>query len=188
MTKKNSYAAWILAGVFTVLLMAAAPLWGQQAGPGTGNIKVGPLEVHPYLGLTETYSSNIYLNYGGRPSKSDYITTATPGILLLLPLQRHTLKAEYRADANWFSTYSETNYTNQRVGGALDLDFPMGLTFHLSDYFADARIPRKGPDNPGAERTDGPFSRTALPGQRFKRPAQIPLRGPLGGGGAVQLL
>lgn len=174
MIKKKPYTAWMMAAVFPVLLLAAAPLWGQQAGPGTGNIKLGPLEVHPYLGLTETYNSNIYLNYGGLPSKSDTITTATPGILLLLPLQRHSLKAEYRADANWFATASDTNYTNQRVGGALDLDFPRGLTFHLSDYFADAQIPRKGPEIKGLSGPTDPLR--ALPYQANEVNARLKYR------------
>jgi hypothetical protein len=179
--RKKQYAVWILTALLP-LLLPAAPLWGQQVGPllgqqvmpGTGNIKLGPLEVHPYLGLTETYSNNIYLNYGGLPSKSDTITTATPGILLVLPLQRHTLKAEYRADANWFATQSETNYTNQRLGGVLDLDFPRGLTFNLSDYFADAQIPRKGPTIPGLSGPTDPFR--ALPYQANDLNARLKYR------------
>jgi hypothetical protein len=159
---KKQTTAWVL-GIACCLVMMAVPSWGQvavpgpAAGPGTGNIKLGPLEVHPFVGVTETYSDNIYLNYGGLPSKSDFITTVTPGIMLFLPLNRHSVKVEYRADANWFSTFSENNYTNQRVGGAVDLDFPMGLTFNLSDYYADAQIPRKGPTIPGLSGPTDPF-------------------------------
>src|SRR4030042_5138313 len=112
-------------------------------GPGKGNIKVGALEVHTSIGLTETYNDNIYKNYGNLRSESDWITTLTPGIQFSLPLQRHSFQVDYRADVNWFSSNSNTNYTNQRVGGAVNLDFPGGLIFKFSDYYSDAIIPRK---------------------------------------------
>ncbi len=112
-------------------------------GPGKGNIKVGPVEVHPFVGLTETYSDNIYRNYGNFKSESDLITTLSPGIQFFLPLQRHSFHIDYQADINWFSSNSNTNYTNQRAGGTLNLDFPGGLLFNVSDYYSDAKIPRK---------------------------------------------
>jgi len=71
------------------------------------------------------------------------ITTLSPGIQFFLPLQRHSFQVDYRADLNWFSSNSNTNYTNQRAGGAVNMDFPGGLLFKISDYFSDAKIPRK---------------------------------------------
>jgi len=71
------------------------------------------------------------------------ITTLSPGIQFFLPLQRHSFQVEYQADVNWFSTNSNTNYTNQLVGGAVNLDFPGGLLFNVSDNYLDANIPRK---------------------------------------------
>ena len=71
------------------------------------------------------------------------ITTLSPGIQFFLPLQRHSFHIDYQADINWFSSNSNTNYTNQRAGGTLNLDFPGGLLFNVSDYYSDAKIPRK---------------------------------------------
>ena len=119
------------------------PLWAQSLEPGKGNIKLGPVEVHPFLGLTETYSDNVYRNYGNLPSESDIITTLSPGIQFLLPLQRHSIQLGYQADINWYASNSNTNYTNQKGGGAINLDFVGGLIFNLSDYYSDLHIPRK---------------------------------------------
>lgn len=141
---------------FAPSLMAdVAPLGTQGVGPGKGNIKIGPVEVHPYLGLTETYSDNVYRNFGNRSSESDFITTLSPGIQFLMPLQRHSIQLGYQADVNWFARNSGTNYTNQKGGGAINLDFVGGLTFNLSDYYSDAHIPRKAKD--GNNSSTDPF-------------------------------
>jgi len=118
-------------------------LGGQDVGPGQGNIKIGSLEVHPYLGLTGTYDDNVYRNYGNLKSESDFITTLTPWIQLFLPFQRNSLQLDYNANINWFANNSGTNYTSQKVGGVAKFDFPVGLLFKLSDYFSDDTIPRK---------------------------------------------
>ncbi|MBI5605160.1 MAG: outer membrane beta-barrel protein [Deltaproteobacteria bacterium] len=137
------------------MLCFVYPLGAQVAGPGKGNIKIGPLEVHPFVGLTETYNDNVYRNYGNLKSESDLITTLSPGVQLFLPLQRHNVQLNYRADVNWFSNNSGTNYANQRVGGEVNLDFPGGLIFGLSDYYADAKIPRKAKN--GNNSSSDPF-------------------------------
>src|SRR4030043_285492 len=100
-------------------------------GPGKGNIKVGALEVHPSIGLTETYNDNIYKNYGNLRSESDWITTLTPGIQFSLPMQRHSFQVDYRADMNWFSSNSNTNYTNQRVGGTVVAGFGLAGNYGI---------------------------------------------------------
>src|SRR3989304_3759920 len=53
-----------------------APGSGTIAGaPITGNLKAGPVEIHPSIELKETYSDNIYRNYGGLKKESDFIPT-----------------------------------------------------------------------------------------------------------------
>jgi hypothetical protein len=141
-----------LMAVLTVLCFTAPSLLAQTIGPipgpGTGNIKAGPVEIHPFLEFTETYSDNIYSNYGGLKKESDFITTLSTGIRFILPVKSHTFQLDYRADANWYAKNPETNYTNQIAGGLFKLEFPGGLSFNFSDYFAHATIPRKGKDLP----------------------------------------
>ena len=135
--------------ILAALFFVTPSLWAQMAGPGKGNIKVGPVEVHPFVGVAETYNDNIYQSYGGLKKESDYITTLSPGIQLLLPVRRHSFQLDYRADMNWYAKNDETNYTNQTGGGAINLEFPGGLNFSISNYYSDAVIPRKGKEVTG---------------------------------------
>ena len=117
--------------------------------PAGGNIKLGPVEVHPSVGLMETYSDNIYTSYNNKDKESDYISTLSPGIQFLLPMRRHSLQVGYKADINWYGRNNETDYTNHLFGGALNLDFPGGLIFTLSDYYSIATTPRKWKEQAG---------------------------------------
>jgi len=141
--------------------------WAQTTGPGTGNIKAGPVEIHPFVGLTETYSDNIYYNYGGFKKESDFITTLSPGIRLILPVKTHSFQLDYRADANWYAKNSETNYTNQIGGGLIKLEFPSGLSFNFSDYFTHALIPRKAKEISGISGAADPYRELPYNGNDF---------------------
>ena len=131
--------------------------WGSPAGPGISNLKAGPLEIHPFLGVTETYDDNIYRSYGGKEKEADLVTTVSPGIQLRLPLQRHSLQLDYRADVNVFAKNKETNFVNQVGGGAVNLDFAGGLKITVSDSFSDAVIPRRGKEVQGVSGASDPF-------------------------------
>jgi hypothetical protein len=136
---------------------AIPSLWTQWIGPGTERIKAGPVEVHPFVGVTESYSDNIYRSFGGLPKQEDYITTLSPGVQLRLPVRQHTFQLDYRADVSLYAKNPETNYTNQTGGGAMNLNFPGGLNFSLSDYFSDAVIPRYAKEIPGISGAADPY-------------------------------
>lgn len=140
---------WV--NVVTVTMVVAFLGFFSPAGAQlqAGNIKLGPLAIHPFVGLTETYNDNVFKNYANLPKESDFITTLTPGIQLFLPVQRHSFQIDYQADMNWYSSNSKANYTNQRVGGAAKLDFPGGLLLNISDYYSDAKIARKAKEQAG---------------------------------------
>lgn len=144
---------WIVLILTLSILGLALPLWAQNTTPG--NIKIGPVAVHPFIGLTEAYSDNLYRNYGNFKSESDFITTLSPGIQFFLPLQRHSLQLDYKADINWFANNSGTNYSGQKFGGAAKFDFPGGLLFNLSDYYSDDKIMRKAKN--GNNSSSDPF-------------------------------
>ena len=137
------------------------------------------MEIHPFLGVTETYDDNIYRSYGGREKEADWVTTISPGIQLRLPLQRHSVQLDYRADVNVFARNRETNFANQVAGGAVNLDFAGGLKITVSDSFTDAVIPRRGKEVQGVSGASDPFRDHALQRQRFHHQSHIPLPGPL---------
>ena len=119
-----------------------SPLWGQVYLPEGGNIKVGSLEIHPSLSFQETYSSNIYQNYAGLPASSGYISALTPAVKLQLPVARHQFFAEYRADFNFYSVDSESNYIQQKAGAGTKLSFGRNLDISLVYYYTVSEIPR----------------------------------------------
>jgi hypothetical protein len=156
-----------LAVLVFLCFLIPSPLWAQISGPGTGNIKAGPVEIHPFVELTETYSDNIYKNYGGFKKESDFITTLSPGIRLILPLKTHSFQLDYRADVNWYAKNSETNYINQIGGGLIKLEFPAGLSFNFSDYFTHATIPRYAKEIPGISGAADPYRELPYNGNDF---------------------
>ena len=114
-----------------------------------GNIKLGPLEVHPSFGLTGTYTDNVYRSYDGKEKENDFITTLSPGLQLILPLSRHSIMVGYRADINRYSSFSENDYVRQTATGSVNLDFPEGLLLTISDTFIDSEVIRKWKEQPG---------------------------------------
>lgn len=140
MTRGKIVLITVLAGAF---FFFASPALAQVQAPSGGGIKIGPLEFHPGIGLTETYSDNIYQSYDGLDSKTDYITTISPGVGLVLPLRRHSIQLGYRADIYKFADFKENDYTNHTAVGALNFDFPGGLLINISDTFQDLTTPRK---------------------------------------------
>ncbi|NLN60473.1 MAG: outer membrane beta-barrel protein [Deltaproteobacteria bacterium] len=115
----------------------------ERLPDGQGNIKLGPLEVHPSISIKETYTDNVYLSYDGLRDRSDWITTVSPGIAVVLPLRRHSIKAGYQADINYYNKHDENDYVHQVAFASLNLDFPGGLTIEVSDRFTDSETVRK---------------------------------------------
>lgn len=140
-----------------LLTLYSNPLRAQTAWPGEGHLKAGPVEVHPFLGLSETYSDNIYQNYGGFPAAADFITTLNPGLHLVLPLRSHRLQAGYQARVYRYADNPETDYTAQRAEGRFSFDFPGGLNGNLSYTFLDDQIPRRATENPAVPETQDPY-------------------------------
>ena len=127
-----------------LVLFVAMPCGAVEIkAPKSANIQVGALQVHPSVSIAETYSDNIYQSYDAKADESDYITTLSPGISLLLPLRRHSLRLGYRADIYKYSDLSENDYANQTANGTLNFDFPGGLIFKISDTFRDITTQRK---------------------------------------------
>ena len=148
---------FVIIALSVVLLFVSSHVFAQLQAPAGGKIKLGPVEIHPSIGLMETNSDNIYASYDNKPKESDHITTLSPGIGFLLPLKRHSFQADYKADINLYSGNNERDYTNHLFGGGLSLDFIGGLIFTLSDYYSIATVPRKWKEQAEFSGSEDPY-------------------------------
>lgn len=106
-----------------------------------GNIKLGPLEVHPGISVQGRYDDNIFLNPTNE--ESDFISTVIPFFALRLPFmqKKHSLDFAYRADLVSYRKNTTENTTNQEFTGSLRMNFPGGLTLNLNALRLDTSDP-----------------------------------------------
>ncbi|HJU05743.1 MAG TPA: outer membrane beta-barrel protein [Nitrospiraceae bacterium] len=95
-----------------------------------GNIRTGPLLIHPHFGMAQSYTDNVFRTdtlYGGR--RSDTYTTLAPGLQLQLPFMgRHRLVFDYRSNIERYSNESSQNVADQTIGTNLVFNLRGGLT------------------------------------------------------------
>lgn len=99
-----------------------------------GNLHAGPLEIHPILKATESYTNNVY----SRPNakKRDWYTTTIAGLRLDLPFREHLLDLGYQATFNRYAKYDEENSTTHVADGLLDLKLGSRFGLTLSDRYS----------------------------------------------------
>jgi hypothetical protein len=105
-----------------------------------GNIRIGQMEIHPYVSLQEIWSDNIYST--STLQKSDSITVTTPGVKLLWPFGMHRLEAEYYAVDRRYNTYHGEDTTDHHAKGLLGLQFGSYFSLTASDTFDKGHEPR----------------------------------------------
>jgi len=101
---------------------------------------MGPVEVHPFLSLQETYSDNIFLVPSDK--KHDFITTVMPGVQFKLPIRRHALYLTGTATINRYADYSSENTSDWNLSGAGDFNFGSRINLKLSDNYLAGHEPR----------------------------------------------
>jgi len=101
---------------------------------------LGPVEVHPFLSLQETYSDNIYLVPDNK--KYDFITTIIPGMQLKLPIRRHALFLTGTTTLNRYADHSSENTTDWNLSGAGDFNFGSRINLKVSDSYLSGHEPR----------------------------------------------
>jgi hypothetical protein len=109
-----------------VLLLAVCFL--SERAEAEGNMRLGKMEIHPFVSLKEVFSDNIYSTPADL--KRDSITVATPGVKLQWPFGMHRLEAEYYAVDSRYGTYKGENTTDHHAKGLLGLK--LGSLFSLS--------------------------------------------------------
>jgi len=114
-----------------------------MGGPGVGDgLKVGPVRLHPYLGVAEVYTDNVFRRDTNR--RSDFLTTIAPGLQAFLPFGggHHSVLLDYRAGQFLYKKFSENNALAQDAQGHVSLNYPGGLTLDLQGGHIEGFDPR----------------------------------------------
>jgi len=112
----------------------------RQFLPGDG-LKVGPARVHPFLGVAQVYTDNVFRTDTQR--KGGTLTTIAPGIQASLPFGgRHSMLFDYRAAQFLYAKFSQNNALAQNGLGHLQLDFPSGLKLDFQANHVEGFDPR----------------------------------------------
>ncbi|MEP6890713.1 MAG: outer membrane beta-barrel protein [Nitrospirota bacterium] len=108
------------------------PLYpGSFSRPITeAGILVGPVRLHPMMGIAELYTDNVFRTNANR--RSDFATTLAPGIQAELPFGRsHSFVADYRTNIQTFHQNPSNNVQDQTASGRFSFNFPGGLRVNL---------------------------------------------------------
>ena len=119
------------------------PLYpGSFSHPITeAGILVGPVRLHPMMGIAELYTDNVFRTNANR--RSDFVTTLAPGIQAELPFGgSHSFVADYRTNIQTFHQNPSNNVQDQTASGRFSFNFPGGLRFDLQGEHKLGHDPR----------------------------------------------
>jgi hypothetical protein len=112
----------------------------SQVIPGDG-VLVGPLRLHPHMGLAQMYTDNVFRTNSNRVG--DFLTTLAPGIQARLPFAGfHTFLIDYRTNLQSYSRTSSNDVQDQTASGGFKFDFPGGLKIDLQGEHKVGHDPR----------------------------------------------
>ena len=102
---------------------------------------VGPLKLHPFLGVAEIYTDNAFKTKANR--QSDFIHTVSPGVQAQLKLgRRHRFVVDYRASQQFSQRFSNNNVLSQDVFSRLSLNLLGDLKVDLQGGHTEGFDPR----------------------------------------------
>jgi hypothetical protein len=127
----------LLSVFFSLVLL----FFGLQIGQAA-ELMLGPMEIHPYLQVSEGYEDNVFRckNCG---KEEDFYTLITPGVQLLLPQEPLRFQMEYRGDFAIYSDFQTENYEDNQISGELFLKLTPRLALSLGDRFLDGHDNRE---------------------------------------------
>lgn len=128
-----------------LLLLALA----DRAAAAGGGIQLGPALLFPSLDLTATYDSNIGLTSDN--TESDWLTTISPTLRLVLPVRRFFVSVEGGLEFRSYSDNDGENSTNWSAGAAAGAQFPGGLSFKIADTHAQRYLVGSQEYGPGED-------------------------------------
>ncbi len=108
--------------------------------PGDG-VLVGPLRLHPHMGVAQMYTDNVFRTNSNKTS--DFLTTLSPGIQARLPFAgSHSFLIDYRTNLQYYSRTSSNDVQDQTAVGAFKFNFPGGLNIDLQGEHKLGHDPR----------------------------------------------
>ena len=130
---RNLWAVLICISVFFGSFIFAWDVHG--AVDRDRGIHLGPVIVHPGVSVSETYTDNYFLE-PENDERSDWITTLTPYLDVIVPFRRHSFEVSYHSDIFRNAKRSQYDIEHHYVGGKLTLDFPGGLIVNAEHQYA----------------------------------------------------
>ena len=104
-------------------------------------VLVGPLQVHPHMGVAQMYTDNVFRTNSNKTS--DFLTTLSPGIQVRLPFAGfHSFLIDYRSNLQYYSRTTSNDVQDQTAVGALKFNFPGGLNIDLQGEHRLGHDPR----------------------------------------------
>jgi Putative beta-barrel porin 2 len=104
-------------------------------------IVVGPLRLHPHMGVAQMYTDNVFRTTSNKTS--DFLTTLSPGIQARLPFAGfHSVLVDYRTNLQYYSRTPSNDVQDQTATGALKFNFPGGLKIDLQGEHKLGHDPR----------------------------------------------
>jgi hypothetical protein len=129
--KRKRFLFWPVT-VLILLFGSYSPVLSQE------NIKLGFLELHPFVKASEVFTDNILQTKEEKKHAS--ISTLTPGLEIRIPITWHLLRLEYHNDFHRISNLNQ-NSTNHSIAANLDLNFPGGLLSKVSKRYFQSIYP-----------------------------------------------
>jgi hypothetical protein len=127
--------AWPLTGYYPLY-----PGSFSQIIPDDG-LLVGPVRLHPFMGVAEMYTDNVLRTHDNR--RSDFSTTLGPGIQARLPFAgRHDFIVDYRTNIQFYERTPSNDVQDQTASGRFRFDFPGGLKLDLEGEHKLGHDPR----------------------------------------------
>jgi len=103
------------------------------------------IEVTPMITVSETYDDNINLTKTNK--ESDWITVATPGIVLGLHQEHTDFQLTYAPSFTWYAKNDNYNNTAQSAGLTFGQDLVQNLRFNLTNTYLQSEDPLQDPQN-----------------------------------------
>jgi len=137
---------------FFFILFPFLVLGQSRPAMAVGNLQLGPVELHPSFGISESYDDNICRTEGKQcldpkiagatKNGKDWLTVFSPGLRAALPIRDHRFQMEYRGDFGRYKEFKAENYSDNTLKSDLSFNFPGGLSAMVKDDWRSGHDPR----------------------------------------------
>lgn len=105
-----------------------------------GGLRTGPLRLHPFMGVAEMYTDNVFRT---NDKRSDFFTTLAPGIQAQLPFaKRQLFVVDYRTNIQFYHRTPSNNVQDQTASGRFQFNLASGITLDLQGEHKLGHDPR----------------------------------------------